>query len=159
MDLLIALDDPAAEDVRDLLESHLLLARELSPPDHVHALDALGRLDPAVTFFSARRQTTLLGVGALKELAATHGELKWMHTEQNARGQGVGRAMLEHLLSVAVTRGYRQVSLETGTMDAFAPARALYASVGFAPCAPFGEYTANSYSVCMTLFLAPSDPD
>ena len=159
MDLLIAPDDPGAEDVRELLETHLLFACGLSPPDHVHALDVLGRLDPAVTFFSARRQTALLAVGALKELDATHGELKSMHTEQGAWGQGVGRAMLEHLLSVAVGRGYRQVSLETGTMEAFAPARSLYASLGFVSCAPFGDYTANSYSVCMTLLLAPSDPD
>jgi putative acetyltransferase len=58
--------------------------------------------------------------------------------------------MVEHLLEVARGRGYDRVSLETGTMDAFAPARELYAATGFAPCSPFGEYTANPHSVCMT---------
>ena len=60
----------------------------------------------------------------------------------------------ERLLALARERGYERVSLETGTMDAFAPARALYRSAGFVPCAPFGEHTANANSVCMSLRLA-----
>ena len=55
---------------------------------------------------------------------------------------------------VAEARGYQRVSLETGTMDAFGPARALYRKAGFRPCAPFGPYTVNPYSVCMTMALA-----
>lgn len=77
-----------------------------------------------------------------------------MHTSESARGQGVGRAMIEHLLSVAAERSYERVSLETGTMAAFAPARALYESIGFAPCEPFGAYTESPNSICMTLRLA-----
>jgi len=119
----------------------------------VHALDTAGLLDPAVTFFSARRGGVLLGVGALKRLDRSQAELKSMHTVEAARGQGVGRAMVEHLLSVAVDRGYLRVSLETGTMEAFAAARLLYASAGFVPCEPFGEYTVNPYSTCMTISL------
>jgi putative acetyltransferase len=72
-----------------------------------------------------------------------------MHTTPAARRQGVGRAMIEHLLAVARTRGYQRVSLETGTMEAFAPARELYAAVGFVPCPPFADYTVNPHSVCM----------
>ena len=58
--------------------------------------------------------------------------------------------MVDHLLAVAAALNYRRVSLETGTMDAFAPARSLYTKAGFMPCEPFGEYTANPYSACMT---------
>jgi putative acetyltransferase len=76
-----------------------------------------------------------------------------MHTTDTARGQGVGRSLVERLLSIAVDRNYRRVSLETGTMEAFAPARALYAKLGFTPCAPFGEYTTNPYSACMSIDL------
>lgn len=139
--------------MRALLERHLAFSREVSPPDHVHALNIDGLLDPDVTFFSARGDGVLLGVGALKELDPSHGELKSMHTVETARAQGVGRAMVDHLLSVAADRSYRRVSLETGAMDAYAPARSLYAKVGFRPCAPFGEYTANPYSRCMTIDL------
>ncbi len=110
-------------------------------------------MDPAVTFFSARRGGVLLGVGALKRLDAAHVEVKSMHVATAARGQGVGRAIVEHLLSVAADQGYEKVSLETGTMDAFAPARALYRTVGFRPCPPFAGYTSNPYSTCMTIEL------
>ncbi|HEY4398699.1 MAG TPA: GNAT family N-acetyltransferase [Acidimicrobiia bacterium] len=154
MDLVIAIDDPRADDVRTLLDRHLAFAREVTPSDHVHAMEADDLLGPAVTFFSARRDGLLLGVGALKRLDETHAELKSMHTSEDARGQGVGRAMVDHLLAVAADRNSRRVSLETGTMDAFAPARSLYTSAGFRPCAPFGEYTANPHSACMTIDLS-----
>ena len=150
---MIAEDDPLRPDVTALLERHLGFAHEVTPAGHVHALDVHRLLDPSVTFFSARRDGELLGVGALRELDPSHGEVKSMHTAPAARRQGVGRAMVEHLLAVARARGYERVSLETGTMDAFAPARELYLAIGFVPCAPFGEYTANEHSVCMTLAL------
>jgi putative acetyltransferase len=140
--------------VRALLEAHLAFAREMTPAEHVHALDVEGLLEPAVTFFSARRDGVLLGVGALKRLDGSHAEIKSMHTAAAARRQGVGRAMVDHLLSVAADRGYERVSLETGTMDAFAPARLLYEQAGFRPCDPYGEYTTNPYSVCMTIVVA-----
>ncbi len=137
-----------------LLATHLAYARAHTPPGHVHALDLDGLVDPSVTFFAVRRAGELLGVGALRELDASHGELKSMHTVEAARGQGVGTALVAHLLEVAAARRYVRVSLETGTMAAFASARSLYASLGFTPCEPFGDYTRNPHSVCMTLRLA-----
>jgi putative acetyltransferase len=151
MELVIAVDDPRAEDVRTLLDTHLAFSREVTPPGHVHALDIDGLLDPAVTFFSARRDGVLLAVGALKRLDESHAELKSMHTSAAVRGQGVGRAMVDHLLAIAADRRYQRVSLETGTVDAFLPARRLYARVGFKACEPYGEYTVNPHSTCMTI--------
>jgi putative acetyltransferase len=150
----ITRDDPRSPDVRALLERHLLFANEHSPPEDVHALDIDGLLDPGISFFAYRVEGELLGVGALKHLDDTHAELKSMHTSAEARGRGVGRAMLDHLVAIARERGYRRVSLETGTMDAFAPARAMYAKAGFVSCPPFGGYWDSPYSVCMTLALA-----
>lgn len=159
MDLAIAIDNPAAEDVRTLLEQHLTFAQVVTPPGHVHALGLEGLLDPAVTFFSARRHGVLLGVGALKELDPARGEVKSMHVCGAVRNQGVGRAMVAHIIAVAATRGYRRISLETGTMEEFAPARALYRAVGFKPCPPFGPYTSNPYSTCMAIDLVPPNHD
>lgn len=156
MDLIIAVADPNADDVRAILERHLTFARGESPPEHVHALNTGAWADPGLTLFGARRGGSLIGVGAIRRLDGTHAELKAMHTQAEARGQGVGQAMLTHLLRVAEARGYQRVSLETGTMDAFAPARALYRKAGFRPCPPFGPYTVNPYSVCMTLVLDPA---
>jgi putative acetyltransferase len=158
MGLVVAADDPCADDVRALLEQHLAFAREVTPPAGVHALDVEDLLDPTVTFFSARRDGVLLGVGALKQLDGSHAELKSMHTVETARGQGVGRAVVDHLLSVAADRNYRRVSIETGAMDAFAPARSLYRKVGFRPCAPFGEYACSPTSVCMTVAVDATAP-
>ena len=151
--VVVAADDPRAGDVRALLERHLAFAHEVTPAGHVHALDLDALLDPAVSFYAARRGGTLLGVGALKRLGGDHAEIKSMHTAAEARGQGVGRALLDHLLAVAADSGHRRVSLETGTMPVFAAARSLYASAGFVPCEPFGPYTVNPYSTCMTLTL------
>jgi putative acetyltransferase len=149
----ISADDPAAADVRALLEAHLAFANEHSPPEDVHALDVDSLRAAHIAFFSARRDGALLGVGALKELDPTHGEIKSMHTAAAVRGQGVGRAMLDHLLGVARSRGYQRVSLETGSMAAFDAARSMYASAGFDPCEPFAGYAPSGYSVWMTRAL------
>lgn len=153
MDLVITVEDPHATDVSGVLARHLATMHEETPPAHVHALPAERLQDPAVTLFGARRDGRLLGVGAIREVDAMHAEIKSMHTLAEARGQGVGRALLNHLLQVAAASGYQRVSLETGTMTAFEPARTMYLTAGFRPCEPFGEYTVNPYSVCMTLVI------
>jgi putative acetyltransferase len=154
----VAQEDPLGPEARALLERHLAFARLTSPPEHVHALCLDGVLDPSVTLFGARHPGgPLLGVGALRHLDDTHGEVKAMHTAAESRGRGVGRAVVVHLLGVARDRAYRRVSLETGTDEAFAPARALYSAVGFSRCPPFGEYTDNPYSLCMTISLESAE--
>ncbi len=150
----IAIDDPRSADIRELLGRHLTFAHTHTPPKDVHALDTDGLLDPAVTFYSYRHDGQLLGVGALKQLDPRHAELKSMHTAAEARGRGIGAAMLSHLLAVARDRGYLRVSLETGTMAAFAPARSLYARAGFEPCGPFADYEPSPSNTFMTLLLA-----
>jgi putative acetyltransferase len=155
----IAIDDPQADDVRALLERHLAFANLHTPPDDVHALDVDALLDPAVTFFSYRVGGELLAVAALKRLDPHSVELKSMHTAQAARGRGIGRAMLDHLLGVARERGFRQVNLETGAMPAFAPARSLYAGAGFTLRGPFGDYRPSRNSTFMTLSLTTAERD
>jgi putative acetyltransferase len=136
----ISVDDPRRPEVRALLERHLGFCLSETPPEHSFALDVDGLLDQRVTFVSCRDGDTVLGVAAIKELDTRHAEIKSMHTAAEARGRGVGRALLSHLLDTARTRGYRLVSLETGTTPGFAAARALYESAGFTPTGPFGGY-------------------
>jgi putative acetyltransferase len=141
------------EDVSSLVRLHMEFGRASSPPEDAHALEVDELLDPSIMLFAAHTGDEILAVGALKEIDGDHAEVKTMYTVEWARGRGVGRAMLEHLLAKARHRGYRRVSLETGSMDVFAPARSLYRGAGFAPCNPFGEYQPSPNSVYMTLWL------
>jgi putative acetyltransferase len=146
----IAVDDPRTADVRALLERHLAFANEHTPPEDVHALDVDALVHPSVTLVACRIDGRLLGVGALRDLGDGHGELKSMHTAAEARGRGVAGAIVTHLIGLARERGLTRLSLETGTPDAFAPARALYARHGFVECGPFGDYRPSTSSTFMT---------
>lgn len=150
-ELHIAIADPRIDDVRALVEHHLKFGRLHSPPQDAHALEVDELLDPAVILFGLRCRGELVAIGALKRLDDRHAELKTMHTVEHVRGLGIGRAMLDHLLTVARERGFERVSLETGSMEAFAPARSLYASAGFTTCEPFGDYRRSPNSTYMTL--------
>jgi putative acetyltransferase len=149
----IVIDDPLAEDVRPLIERHLEFARATTPPEAVFALDLDGLRDPGVTFFSYRLNGDVIGMAALKHLDDGHAELKSMHTAAEARGQGVGRALVDHIVEVARSRGYRRLSLETGSGPAFEAARSLYASANFTPCEAFSDYRPTPLSAYMTLVL------
>jgi putative acetyltransferase len=144
------------DDVRviALLEHHLTEAHRNSPPGSVFALDLSGLRDPALTLWAAWDGEVLAGLGALKRLEEGHGELKSMRVAASHLRQGVGRAILEHLLAEARDGGMARVSLETGANDAFVPARAMYEAAGFAPCAPFGGYTLTDFNCCYSLALA-----
>jgi putative acetyltransferase len=155
--LKIEIDDPSTDDVRALIAVHLGFAHDVTPAGHVHALPVDELLPPDVTLFSARRNQVLMGMGALQHLDDSHAEIKSMHTTTAARRTGVARALLDRLMQVARERGYETVSLETGTGEAFAAAHSLYAAAGFRACAPFAEYAANPYSICMTFDLRTYD--
>jgi putative acetyltransferase len=157
----VAEDDPRADDVRALLEVHLGFSRSATPAEYSFALDVDRLAGPDVTFFSARDAGRLIGIAALRRLDDRHAELKSMHTRETDRGHGAGRALVNHIVEFAWTSGYRRLSLETGTTEEFAPARALYAKSGFVPCEPFGDYRASAYNTFMTMDLelarTPSD--
>ncbi len=143
-------DSPLAEDVRPLLERHLALMRASSPPESCHPLDADGLSGPDVAFFTLRMGAAVLGMGALKRLSPDAAEIKSMHVVAEARGRGLSRLLLAHLLDEAARLGLRTINLETGSQPVFAPARALYLAAGFAECGPFADYTLDPYSVYMT---------
>jgi putative acetyltransferase len=146
-------DDLTRPQVHALLEEHLANMRELSPPESVHALDLSKLRSPDITFWTAWDGDLLLASGALKELSPTHAEIKSMRTPNAQRRRGAGRAMLVHILEQARLRGYGRLSLETGSQPGFEPARRLYASAGFTPCGPFGDYKPDPNSFFMTRVL------
>jgi putative acetyltransferase len=152
----IEVDDLSRHQVHGLLEEHLANMYELSPPEQVFALDLNKLRSEDITFWTVWKEKDLLGCGALKKLTPTHGEIKSMRTPAAVRGRGAGRAVLEHIISVAQQRGYMRLSLETGTHAAFEPAHSLYRSKGFVVSGPFGSYVPNEHSVFMELQLSAS---
>jgi len=149
----IRTDDLSDPRIAAFLDQHIHDMRVVSPPQSKHALDLAGLRRPDIRFWSAWNGAALVGCVALRRLDAQHGELKSMRTAPQLRRQGLARSMLVHVLSQAKASGLRRVSLETGTMAFFAPARALYVAHGFISCAPFGDYRADPNSVFMTCEL------
>jgi putative acetyltransferase len=149
----IQIDDLTGPEIHALLEEHLAHMHELSPPESVHALDLSRLRSPDITFWTVWDDSLLLGCGALRQLTPTHGEIKSMRTPAAVRRKGAGRAVLRHIVGEARSRGYRRLSLETGSQSGFEPARALYGSFGFTPCGPFGDYREDPNSFFMTLAL------
>ena len=149
----IRLDDLSGTEVAELLADHLREMHQHSPPGSVHALDLDALKTPDITFWSIWSGDRLVGCGALKELDASHAEIKSMRTAPEFRGKGAGKMMLRHILDTAKQRGYRRLSLETGSMAAFDPARRLYESHGFEYCSPFADYVLDPHSVFMTKLI------
>ena len=143
-------DDLSGPEVAALLQFHLGEMHQWSPPGSVHALPIERLRQPDVTFYTAWQGEQLAACGALRQLDLGHGELKSMRAHPDFRGRGAGKAVLEHLLAEAGTRGYSRVSLETGAPDTYIPARRLYESYGFAECPPFADYVVDGFSICMT---------
>jgi putative acetyltransferase len=146
----IRIDDLSGPEIAELLQEHLRDMHRVSPPESIHALDLESLRKPDITFWTIWDGGILAGCGAIKELDSRHAEIKSMRTASSHRRKGVAKQVLQHLLEEAKQRGYTRVSLETGSMDFFLPARALYASFGFEQCPPFSDYVEDPNSVFMT---------
>ncbi|MET0648568.1 MAG: GNAT family N-acetyltransferase [Pyrinomonadaceae bacterium] len=146
----VKIDDLSGPEIHELLGEHLRNMHLHSPPESVHALDLEGLRGPGITFWTVWEGGELLGCGALKELNSRHAEIKSMRTAAAHLRRGVASHLLRHILEEAVGRGYARLSLETGSAEAFEPARQLYARFGFAYCGPFADYVEDPYSVFMT---------
>jgi len=146
----IKIDDLRGKEIHALLNEHLEDMKRHSPPESIHALDLEGLRKPEITFWTLWEGDELLGCGAIKELDKTHGEIKSMRTSSNHLRKGVAKFILEYIIEEAQQRSYKRLSLETGSMAAFDPARKLYEKFGFEYCEPFADYVEDPNSVFMT---------
>ncbi|HWS90369.1 MAG TPA: GNAT family N-acetyltransferase [Pyrinomonadaceae bacterium] len=146
----IKVDDLSGPEVHELLREHLRDMHLHSPAESVHALDLDGLRRPEITFWTVREGAELLGCGALKELDPGHAEIKSMRTAAAHLRKGIAARLLTYILEEAARRGYTRLSLETGSAEAFEPARRLYARFGFRYCGPFDGYVEDPHSVFMT---------
>jgi len=143
----IEVDSPDNVKLRQMLQAHHEDMLKNSPQESVHALDMTSFKDEDITFWTVWIDDELAGCGALKRLSEVHAEIKSMRTDEPFLRRGVAGKLLAHILDFAKSQSYQKVSLETGSMDVFNPARRLYMSFGFEECLPFSDYNLDPYSV------------
>ena len=153
MKIVITAEKSLTDELAHVLQAHWLFCTSSTPIEHVYALDASNLFSPDITVFGARIDGELVGVGAMRKLDAHHAELKSMHTLAKSRGSGVGKALVAHIEDFARSNGIERMSLETGTNEAFRPARELYKSLGYQSCEAFGDYVLSEDNTCMTKLI------
>jgi putative acetyltransferase len=149
----ITTEKSLSDELAHVLQAHWLFCTSSTPIEHVYALDASKLFLPDITVFGARIDGELVGVGAMRKLDQLHAELKSMHTLTKSRGSGVGKAMVAYIEDFARSSGIERMSLETGTNEAFRPARQLYKSLGYQSCEAFGDYVLSEDNTCMTKLI------
>ncbi len=152
-DITLAVEPTDTPDILDLVETHRAFSLTVTPPEMAFAMPAHLAAAADMTMVTARDEGKLLGIGALRELEPSAGEIKSMHTAAAARGRGIAALVLDHLLSICRDRGYTEVFLETGSMPEMAAARRLYERAGFTRCPAYGEYEDNGINLCYSMPL------
>jgi putative acetyltransferase len=152
--LTVALESPLGPDLALLMQRHTADMHADTPPESIHMMDAGQLATPGIWFFVMRDDGMPVAMGAFKRIDATHAEIKSMHVLAEARGKGLSRRMLDHLVAQAQANGFTRLSLETGVQPTFVAARALYSKAGFTDCPPFEGYAPDPNSVFMTRTLA-----
>ena len=150
----IAEEHPLTADLSLLFERHTADMHADTPPESIHMMDKGALAAPGIRFFVLRDAGVPLAMGAYKRIDATHAEIKSMHVLTEARGRGLSKTMLDHLVAAARADGIARLSLETGVQPTFVAARALYERAGFEDCPPFEGYVPDPNSVFMTKMLA-----
>jgi putative acetyltransferase len=148
--IVITTEKSLTDELAQVLQAHWLFCTSSTPIEHVYALDPSKLFASDITVFGARIDGELVGVGAMRKLDADHAELKSMHTLAKSRGLGIGKAIVMHIEDFAISQGIKRLSLETGTNEAFRPARKLYKSLGYIECEAFGEYILSDDNMCMS---------
>ncbi len=146
-------EDPQRADVAQVLARHHALMRSQSPAESCHVKTGDELVDAGGALFGLRSGGKLMAIGAMVALEPAHFELKSMHVLAQARGKGLGRVLLEGMIARARADGVKRLSLETGSQEDHAAARALYVGAGFVECPPFGDYVADPLSTFMTRTL------
>jgi putative acetyltransferase len=150
----IAEEHPLTPDLALLFDRHTADMHADTPPESIHMMDKTTLATPGIRFFVLRDAGVPLAMGAYKRIDATHAEIKSMHVLSEARGRGLSKAMLDHLVAAARADGIARLSLETGVQPTFVAARSLYERAGFMDCPPFDGYGPDPNSIFMTKVLA-----
>ena len=148
--------DPGDAVARPLVEAHLAHSYSTTPQTSNHTMDVQALREPDIRFWTLSDKRGVVGCGALKSLPDGTTEVKSVHIASVARGRGLGRVMMAHLIGAARLEGAGALVLETGTMPEYSAARGLYAALGFEHCGPIYGYNLDPNSAFMRLPLDPT---
>jgi len=141
-------------EVNELLTKHFVELRAASPEGSAHVLDIPGLKVPSIKFWSLWENNKLMGCGALKFLDNDHGEFKSIRVHDHFRNKGFGIKIIKHLIEEAKKLKIKRLSIETGAGKYFNPARKLFKSCNFEPCAPFAHYKEDVNSIYLTKLIS-----
>ncbi|MGD9965019.1 MAG: GNAT family N-acetyltransferase [Hyphomonadaceae bacterium] len=145
MSFTIAVESPLTDDVRALVQALNAFTLELTPPGYCHHMTVEQMAQPDTTLFVARNAgDAALGMGALRRHGDGVGEVKRMFVTPEARGLGVGGAILARIEALARQEGFARVVLETGSN--FDAARRVYERGGFQTCDPVLDYPPSAWT-------------
>jgi putative acetyltransferase len=150
MKIEIRIDKLSSEESQSIVREHMAGMLASTPTESVHALPLDKLRQPNITFWTAWIGSELCGCGALQAHDVQHGEVKTMRTREKFLRQGVGQAVLSHIINHATEIGMKRLSLETGSADSFQASRSMYLRQGFEICGPFNDYKLDPHSVFMT---------
>lgn len=139
-----------APEFLPLHEARTAYAKELYPAESNHLLDLASMCKPEMNFFGAWDGQEAVGCGGFWEYA-TYVEIKSMWVVPKARGQKIGRHLLEVVEREAAAKGYKIARLETGIHQP--EALALYHKHGYREVGPFEDYKPDALSVFMEKIL------
>lgn len=143
----LAIESPDQHEIHALLKASDAYMAALYPAESNHLLDVRELCRPGVTFIVARVGGRAVGCGAIVESGDSWAEIKRMFVSPVARGQNIGRLLLQRLEATAVDKGIPLLRLETGIKQP--EALALYRSAGFVEIGPFGKYGPDPLSLFM----------
>lgn len=152
MSVTIAIEPPNQPDVLSLIEASDVYMNALYPPEGNFAVDINALCRPEITFVVARLHGKAAGCGAIKWYEDGTAELKRIFVADDARGNGIGRRIMDQLQELADGKRVERLYLETGPLNV--EAVGMYRAFGFEECGPFADYPENPYSLFMTKRLA-----
>jgi len=83
----------------------------------------------------ARQNDRIVGCVALRKWDETISEMKRLYVIPEARGNGIGRKLVEAVIPRAKKMGYKRMRLDT--LSSMESANHLYSSLGFRPITPY----------------------
>lgn len=151
--LVVGVEPPKQAEVLDLLRQSDAYSASLYPVEGRRPLGVEALSAPSVHFLVARLDGVAVGCCALIELGDGTGELKRMIVDEQARQQGVGRALLRAVEATALESRVDLIRMEVGARST--DAHQLYRRAGYRDRGPFGTHRPSPHSIFLEKQVRP----